>query len=73
MSWHATSRRLGVLSVLPLPLPNVVLRVGLIWMADRHLNGAQRMVRQLLRDTVRELPREVADTFPVVAGGLTGR
>jgi DNA-binding transcriptional LysR family regulator len=59
---------LGVLSVLPLPLPNVVLQVGLIWMVDRHLNGAQRMVRQLLRDTVRELPRVVADTSPVVAG-----
>lgn len=52
----------GLLQVLPLPLqmPKVTILVGLVWMADRHLGAAQRQVRQLLRDTARQLPREGA-------------
>lgn len=39
----------GLLSVLPLKLSGVQIRVGLIWMVDRRLGAALQLVRRLLR------------------------
>ncbi|MBX3634989.1 MAG: LysR family transcriptional regulator [Rubrivivax sp.] len=55
----------GALQVLPLEIPSVRISVGLVWMADRHMGAAQRLVRQLLRETAARLPRIVADTSPL--------
>lgn len=55
----------GGLQVLPLALPNLAMRVGLVWMSDRHLGSAQRLVRQLLRETALGLDRVVADNAPL--------
>lgn len=55
----------GGLQVLPLALPNLAMRVGLVWLADRHLGSAQRLVRQLLRETAQGLDRVVADNAPL--------
>lgn len=61
----------GALQVLPLELPDVEISVGLVSMADRHLGAAQRLVRQLLRETAERLPRMVADTAPLRSAGAT--
>jgi DNA-binding transcriptional LysR family regulator len=55
----------GALQVLPLEVPNVTLRIGLVWMVDRRMGMAQRIVRDLLRETAARLPRIAADTPPL--------
>lgn len=62
----------GALQVLPLALPNVTIRVGLVWMVDRRMGTAQRMVRELLCDTGRAMRRVAADTSPLPAGSPAG-
>ena len=49
-------QNLGVLTVLSLEAPDgVTMRVGLIWMIDRHFTEAHRLVRSGLLETSREL------------------
>lgn len=48
---------LGVLSILDLDFTGVPLQIGLIWKADRRMTDAQQHVRQLFRDTCKELLR----------------
>ncbi|TRZ67851.1 MAG: LysR family transcriptional regulator [Rhodocyclaceae bacterium] len=66
----------GFLRVLPLELPTVKIRAGLVWVAGRHLGVAQRLVCQLLRETARQLPSVVADArtkkHPRVANARAG-
>ncbi|WBY00233.1 LysR substrate-binding domain-containing protein [Ramlibacter tataouinensis] len=59
----------GALEVLPLEVPNILIRVGLVWMVDRRMSNAQRMVRELLRETAARMPRVVADTSPLADPG----
>lgn len=40
---------LGVLSILALDVPNVTMRVGLIWMVERRHTAAQELVRSVFR------------------------
>lgn len=54
----------GSLQVLPLEIPNLSIRVGLVWMVDRRMGTAQRVVREMLRDTAQLLPRVAADVLP---------
>lgn len=49
---------LGILSMLPLAMPEARMRVGLIWMADRRMGKAQKLVRELFRETRDTLVRE---------------
>ena len=51
----------GALTVLPLEVPEAVIRVGLAWMVDRRMGVAHRIVRDLLRETAAQLPRVAAD------------
>lgn len=51
----------GALQVLPLELPDLTIRVGLVWMVDRRMGTAQQAVRTLLRETAEQLPRVAAD------------
>ena len=49
---------LGVLAVLSLAAPHgVTMRIGLIWMTDRHFTEAHKLVRTGLLQTSRELLR----------------
>ena len=50
---HALARHfvdVGLLTILPLDGPDVTMRVGLIWMADRRLSVAQQLVLRLFRE-----------------------
>lgn len=58
----------GSLQVLPLEIPNLSIQVGLVWMVDRRMGNAQRVVRELLRETAELLPRVAADVIPVTHG-----
>ena len=58
----------GSLQVLPLEIPNLSIQVGLVWMVDRRMGNAQRVVRELLRDTAELLPRVAADVVPLPQG-----
>ncbi len=62
----------GALQVLPLALPNITIRVGLVWMVDRRMGNAQRVVRELLSETGRRMRRVAADTPPVPLVASTG-
>lgn len=42
---------MGLLSVLPLSLPNVQMDVGLVWVADRGRGKVHELVRQLFKET----------------------
>ena len=46
---------LGVLSVLPLSLPDAEIPVGLIWMRERHMAMELKLVHMILRETVKAL------------------
>jgi DNA-binding transcriptional LysR family regulator len=46
---------LGVLSVLPLKLPETSVRVGMIWMRDRHMAMELKLVHMILRETVQAM------------------
>ncbi len=49
---------LGVLTMLSLDVPDgVTMRIGLIWMIDRHFTAAHRLIRTALLETSRELLR----------------
>jgi DNA-binding transcriptional LysR family regulator len=60
---------LGILSVLPLELPEISIRVGMVWMVDRRPDAAQLLVRRLLRETAAGLPRVAADSSPALRQG----
>lgn len=51
---------LGLLSILPLDVPEATMRIGLIWMMDRRLNKAQQTVAQVFRETRDALLHEYA-------------
>lgn len=56
-----TFAELGVLSVLPLSLPDADIPVGLVWMRERHMAMELKLVHMILRETVKALypgPRE---------------
>jgi DNA-binding transcriptional LysR family regulator len=55
----------GTLQILPLEIPNVRISVGLVWMADRHMGAAQRVVCRLLRETAARLPMLAAGAAPL--------
>lgn len=57
----------GALQLLPLEIPNVAMRVGIVWMTDRRMTAAQQLVRGLLHESADALPRVTADTAPVPA------
>jgi DNA-binding transcriptional LysR family regulator len=46
---------LGALSVLPLPMPDVGLQIGLISMVDRRPSPSEKLLRQLFREVRDEL------------------
>lgn len=46
---------LGMLSVLPLALPQADIPVGLIWMRERHMAMELKLVHMILRETVRAM------------------
>lgn len=46
---------LGMLSVLPLAVPDADIPVGLIWMRERHMAMELKLVHMILRETVRAL------------------
>ncbi len=43
--------RLGVLSVLPLTVPNTALHVGLVWLSTRRMSKVHDVIRQMFRET----------------------
>lgn len=61
----------GALQVLALEMPNITMRVGLVWMVDRRLGSAQRVVRELLVETGRRMRRVAADTAPLPVGAAS--
>ena len=65
----------GALTVLPLEVPEAVIRVGLVWMVDRRVGAAHRIVRDLLRETAAQLPRVAAEAhrLPPVSGSIQPR
>ncbi len=46
---------LGLLCVLPLPVPESDIPVGLLWMRDRHMAMELKLVHMILRETVKAL------------------
>lgn len=61
----------GALQTLPLQLPNLMMNVGLVWMTDRRMTPAQELVRSLLRETAKTLPRVAADASPMLGSATT--
>ncbi|PSM16421.1 MULTISPECIES: LysR family transcriptional regulator [Nitratireductor] len=47
--------RLGVVTILPIPVPDVQLRLGLIWLADRRYSESHQLVLEILREVCRGL------------------
>ena len=62
-------QKLGVLTMLSLEAPDgVTMRVGLIWMIDRHFTEAHRLVRSGLLETSRELLNAIPPPVEAPAG-----
>lgn len=65
----------GALTILPLEVPEAAIRVGLVWMTERRMTAAHRIVRDLLRETADQLPRVAASPprMPPVRGTVQQR
>ena len=54
-------RDLGLLSILPLPMPEVMIRLGLIWMSERRYTETQQVVQNIFREVCRDLSARTAE------------
>lgn len=57
---------LGLISVLPLRIPGSVVKVGTIWMKDRHMALELKLVHMVLRDRIPKAPPDPTEEAPYI-------